>query len=110
MQLLLKYVLGNKTSKHTWVLSGSLAGYWVFGSLDFGAPRWIIYDKEENVSDYFIIIEMPHFWTQRWVITCMSKEHIVVSLVYLGGETVEICLTLINGSNSRQHHYIDPYD
>jgi hypothetical protein len=26
---------------HTCELSGSLAGFWVFGSLDFGAPRWI---------------------------------------------------------------------
>jgi hypothetical protein len=24
--------------------------FWVSGSLDFGAPRWIIHDKEEIVS------------------------------------------------------------
>jgi hypothetical protein len=57
----------------------------VFGSLDFGAPRWIIHDKEDKFSlDFrdifsklagfglFFIIEMLDFWTQCWVITCMQ--------------------------------------
>jgi hypothetical protein len=29
---------------------GHTCGFWVFGSLDFGVPRWIIHDKEDKFS------------------------------------------------------------
>jgi hypothetical protein len=67
----------------------------VCGSLDFGAPHWIIDDKEEHFLDFkdiftklagflfYFIIEMLDFWTQCWVITCMNlKAYLEVTCPY----------------------------